>query len=131
MQNIVTYEWLETRIYNEDLDSIFSYKPSNEAETFHMVRFQGLKREEASWIKIYRGDKLLIECPVVEDFTYNPNDSYCLGGKDCIKLGCDYDLCYEFYMNDIYVFYQFPFLEGEFGGACNSASLFRYYYGPF
>jgi hypothetical protein len=120
-----TYTWAETRIYHADVDTVEVIKPQSENEIFHIVAFYGHPR----LLKFYKGSQFLSECVILEEFEMD--SIYCIRGSNCFRLNCGYDLCYQFYTLDAVVFYQFPFLEGNFKQECNTASLFNQFTGQF
>ncbi|MBX7050400.1 MAG: hypothetical protein K1X54_00050 [Flavobacteriales bacterium] len=120
----VRYDWVETQIYYANEDTVVTIRPTSFEETYSIVYET---YENHTYGYIYQGEELKMEGLVVDFVTASGNETSCLYEEDCRVWQDNFQLCQRRYSGNIYVVYQFPYLDGDFGN-CHSSSLFEVTY---
>lgn len=125
LQTLLIYEWVETQIYLEEQDSIIVIRPEKPDDVFKIVQMDS---DPGGFIKFYKGNKFIGECQMkgIDGENCRPDVTNCSLEEYCITNSCGYELSYR-YWNGYFIFYQFPFLDGNFETNCHSGSLFKIY----
>lgn len=125
LQTLLVYEWVETQIYLEDQDTTIIIRPESPDEIFKIVSMYS----NPGVFKFYKGSEFLAECQItdVSNDDCVPNVTNCSLEEYCFTNSCGYQLSYRLW-NNYTIFYQFPFLDGNFETNCHSGSLFKTYY---
>jgi hypothetical protein len=122
------YTWVETKVYDQENDTIITIHPSNYQETYRMIIERNLA-DILSLVTIYKGDQVLLSSSLIDSYFATGDETDCYGEGFCYFLDCGYEICTRNWgdLDGEYtqIIYQFPFLDGNFHNGCNSSSLFK------